>query len=208
MTDYVNNFRDRTLESDSEHSEYAGVMADRRASFFNDVDEAEKEEGGEEIEHPVSSECAAGATSNELEESVAGEAEAEAVGDGPGERDGGDDEEGGDADLWIVPFDGAKAGEHEAADEDESGRGGEAWDGSDERGDEEGEEKQDAGDDGGDAGASSSGDPGGGFDVAGDGTGAGERAEDGRSGVGEEDAIEARDGVVGGDEAGALGHCD
>ena len=44
--------------------------------------------------------CAAG---EELEEGVAGEAEAKAVGDGPGERDGGEGEKGRDADLRIVP---------------------------------------------------------------------------------------------------------
>ena len=71
------------------------------------------------------------AAGEELEESVAGKAEAEAVGDGPGERDGGDGEEGGDADLWVVPLDGAEAGKHEATDEDERGSGGEAGDGSD-----------------------------------------------------------------------------
>src|SRR5712691_3779756 len=146
-------------------------MSIKGALFFDDVNEAKEKETGEEIEHPVSSECAAGAASEQLEKSVAGEAEAEAVGDGPGEWNGGNGKEGGDGDLGVVPFDLAEAGE------------------------------QDAGDDGGDAGASSGGDPGGGFDVAGDGAGAGERAEDGGGGVGEEDAVEAGDGVVGGDEA-------
>jgi len=110
--------------------------------------------------------------------------------------------------LGVVPVDFADAGEHEAADEDERGRGGEAGDGSEERGDEESEEEEDSGDDGGDAGASACGDSGGGFDVAGDGAGAGEGAEDGGGGVGEEDAVEAGDGVVWCDEAGALGYCD
>ena len=64
--------------------------------FADDVDEAEEEERGEEVEHPV---LAAGAAGEELEEGVAGEAEAEAVGDGPGERDGDDGEEGGDGEL-------------------------------------------------------------------------------------------------------------
>ena len=114
---------------------------DQRVLFSDDVDEAEEEESGEEIEHPVSSECSSGAAGKELKQRVTGEAEAEAVGDGPGKWDGGDGEERGDADLRISPLDGAEAGEHEAADEDESGRGGEAGDGSDERGYEEGEEK-------------------------------------------------------------------
>jgi hypothetical protein len=72
---------------------------------FGEVEEAEEEEGGEEVEHPVSAEGVAGATGEELEEGVAGEAEAEAVGDGPGERDGDYGEEGRDGDLGIVPFD-------------------------------------------------------------------------------------------------------
>ena len=172
---------------------------------FGDVDEAEEEESGEEVEHPV---LAAAATGDELEKGVAGEAEAEAVGDGPGEGDGCYGEEGGDGDLWVFPIDLTEAGEHEAADEDEGGRGGEVGNGSDERGDEEREEEEDAGDDGGDAGAASCCDSGGGFDVAGDGAGACEGAEDGGGGVGEEDAVEAGDGVVGGDEAGALGDGD
>src|ERR1700729_1381556 len=133
-----------------------------RALGADDVDEAEEEEGGEEVEHPVFAKV--GAAGEELKERIAGETEAEAIGDGPGERDGGDGEEGGDGDLRVVPFDGAEAGEHEGADEDERGRSGEGGDGSNERGDEEGEEKQDAGDDGGDAGAASGGDSGGGFD--------------------------------------------
>ena len=173
--------------------------------MFGDVDEAEEEEGGEEVEHPV---FAFGATGEELDEGVAGEAEAEAVGDGPGEGDGRDGEEGGDADLGVVPVDFADAGEHETADENERGRGGEGGDGADERRDEEREEEEDAGDDGGDAGASACGYSGGGLDVAGDGAGAEEGAEDGGGGVGEEDAVEAGDGVVGGDEAGALGDGD
>ncbi len=154
------------------------------------------------------SSLAAGAPGEELDEGVAGEAEAEAVGDRPGEWDGGDGEEGGDGELRVFPFDVGEAGGHERADEDERGCGGEAGDGSNERGDEEREKKQDAGDDGGDAGASSGGDSCRGFDVACDGAGAGERAEDGGGGVGEEDAVEAGDGVVGGDEAGALGDGD
>ncbi len=166
------------------------------------VDEAEEEEGGEEVEHPV---FFAGATGEELDEGVAGEAEAEAVGDGPSERDGGDGEEGGDADLGVAPVDFAYAGEHEGSDEDEGRGGGEVGDGSDDGGDEEGEEEEDSGDDGGYAGAASGGYSGGGLDVAGDGGGAEERAEDGRGGVGEEDAVEAGDGVVWGDQAGALG---
>jgi len=109
-----------------------------------------------------------------LEESVAGKAKAEAVGDGPGEWDGGDGEEGGDADLWVVPLDLSEAGEHEAANEDECGCGGEGGDGPDDRGDEEGEKEEDARDDGGDASASACGYSGGRFDVAGDGAGAGE----------------------------------
>lgn len=108
-----------------------------RVLGFDDVDKAKKKKAGEEIEHPVSSECAASAAGDQLEESVAGEAEAEAVGDGPGEWDSGDGEKGRDGDLGVVPFDGAEAGEHEAADEYECGRGGEAGDRSDERGDEE-----------------------------------------------------------------------
>ncbi len=125
--------------------------------FSDKEDETEEEEGGQEVEHPILTASAAG---EELEESVAGETEAEAVGDGPGERDGGDGEEGGDADLWVVPFDLAEAGEHEAADEDECGCGGEGGDGADDWGDEEGEKEEDASDDGGDAGASACGDSG------------------------------------------------
>ncbi len=106
-------------------------MSIKGALFFDDVNEAKEKETGEEIEHPVSSECAAGAASEQLEKSVAGEAEAEAVGDGPGEWNGGNGKEGGDGDLGVVPFDLAEAGEHEAADENESRRGGEAGDGSD-----------------------------------------------------------------------------
>ena len=41
----------------------------------------------------------AGTTAEELESSVAGEAEAQAVGDGPCQRDGGDGQEGGDGDC-------------------------------------------------------------------------------------------------------------
>ena len=143
-----------------------------------------------------------------MNERIAGEPEAEAVGDRPGERNGGDDEEGGDADLGVVPLNRTEAGEHQCADEDQCGCGGKAGDGSDQRSDEEGEEKQNAGDDRGDAGAASGGDPGGGFDVAGNGAGPGERAEDGGGGVGEEDAVKAGDGVIGCDEAGTLGDSD
>src|ERR1700677_3621735 len=168
---------------------------------FGDVDEAEEEESGEEVEHPV---FLFGAAGDELEESVAGEAEAEACGDGPGEGDGCYGEEGGDGDLRVFPIDLTEAGEHEAANEDEGGRGGEVGNGSDERGDEERKEEEDAGDDGGDAGAASCCDSGGGFDVAGDGAGACEGAEDGGGGVGEEDAVEAGDGVIRGDETGSL----
>src|SRR5437763_14754471 len=111
------------------------LKTDRRGGVlgFDDVDETQKKQGGEEIQHPVSSECAAGAAGEQLQKSVAGESEAEAVGDGPGKRDGGDGEEGRDADLGIVPFNLAEAGEHEAADEDERGGGGEAGNGSDQR---------------------------------------------------------------------------
>ena len=87
-----------------------------RILFSDDVEEAEKEEGGEEVEHPVAAKI--GTAGEELEESVAGEAEAEAIGDGPGEWNGGDGEEGGDADLRVAPLNGAEAGEHERADED------------------------------------------------------------------------------------------
>ena len=72
--------------------------------MVGDVEEAEEEEGGEEVEHPVFVACAAG---EELEGGVAGEAEAEAVGDGPGEGDGDDGEEGGDGELGVVPLDAA-----------------------------------------------------------------------------------------------------
>ena len=47
--------------------------------FADEQNEAEEEEGGEEVEHPV---LAAGTAGEELDESVAGEAEAETVGDG------------------------------------------------------------------------------------------------------------------------------
>jgi hypothetical protein len=40
---------------------------------FGDVDEAEEEEGGEEVEHPVFAFCSAG---DELDQGVAGEPEA------------------------------------------------------------------------------------------------------------------------------------
>ena len=143
-----------------------------------------------------------------MQRGVAGKAEAEAVGDGPGERDGGDGEEGRDTDLRVIPLDLAEAREHEASDEDQCGRGGEAGDGSDEWGDEERDEEEQPGDDGGHAGASARGYSGGGLDVAGDGAGSGERADDGGGGVGEEDAIEPGDGVVGGDESGALSDRD
>jgi len=154
-------------------------IRDRRSSrglFADEKDETKKEESSEEIEHPV---LPASAAREKLKESVTGEAEAKTVCDGPSEGDGSDGEEGGDADLRVVPLDFAEASEHEASDEDECRRGGEGGDGSDEWCDEEREEEEDAGDDCGDAGAASSGDSGGGFDVAGDGAGTGERAEDG-----------------------------
>jgi hypothetical protein len=47
---------------------------------LGEVDEAEDEEGGQEVEHPV---FCFGAAGDELDEGVAGEAEAQAVGDGP-----------------------------------------------------------------------------------------------------------------------------
>src|SRR5580704_9349159 len=172
---------------------------------MGDVDETQEEEGCQYIEHPVLAACATG---EQLQRGVAGEAEAEAVSDRPGERDGRDGKEGRDADLGVIPLDLAEAREHEASDEDQCGRGGEAGDGSDEWGDEERDEEEQPGDDGGHAGASACGYSGGGLDVAGDGAGAEERAEDGGGGVGEEDAVEAGDGVVGGDEAGALGDGD
>src|SRR5882757_2558686 len=84
--------------SNTSRQDIAKVGKDQRVLFFYDVDEAKKEEGGEEIEHPVSSKCVAGASGEQLKKSVAGEAEAETVGDGPGERDGRDGEEGGNAD--------------------------------------------------------------------------------------------------------------
>lgn len=49
--------------------------------FANEIDETKKEEGSEEIEHPI---AAASAACEELKESITGEAEAEAVSDGPG----------------------------------------------------------------------------------------------------------------------------
>ena len=173
--------------------------------FANEIDETKKEEGSEEIEHPI---AAAGAACEELKKSITGEAEAEAVSDGPREGDGRDGEEGGDANLRVVPVDFAEAGEHKATDQDESGRGSEGGDCSDEGHDEEREEEKDSSDDGGDTCAASCGDSGGGFDVAGYGAGACEGAENGGGCVGEEDAVEAWDRVVGRDEAGALGDCD
>jgi hypothetical protein len=44
----------------------------QRTLCFDEVDKAEEEEGGEEIEHPISSEGAASAAGEELEEGVAG----------------------------------------------------------------------------------------------------------------------------------------
>ena len=73
-----------------------------RRSSSRDVDEAEEEEGGEEVEHPV---LAAGAAGDEFEGGEADEAEAEAGGDGIGERDGDEGEEGGDGDAGLVPVD-------------------------------------------------------------------------------------------------------
>jgi hypothetical protein len=185
------------------HSEFDGMFL-----VFAEVEEAKEKEGGEEIEHPVLAEGTEGAAGDELEESVAGEAEAEAVSDGPGEGDGGYGEEGGDGELRVFPLDVGEAGGHQRADEDERGGSGEVGDGACERGEEEGEEEENAGDDGGDAGAASRSDSGGGLDVTGDGAGAGEGAEDGGGSVGEEDAVEAGYRVVLVDEAGALGDGD
>jgi hypothetical protein len=50
------------------------------ASVFGEVEETEEEEGAEEVEHPV---FGFGAAGEELDEGVAGKAEAQAVGDGP-----------------------------------------------------------------------------------------------------------------------------
>ena len=102
--------------------------------MLGEVDEAEEEEGGEEVEHPV---LAAGSAGEEFERGVGGEAEAEAVGDGPGEWDGDQGEKGGDGDPGFVPLDAAEAVEHESADQDERGRGGVGGDGADQRGEEE-----------------------------------------------------------------------
>ena len=69
------------------------------------IDETEEKQSCEDVEHPVLAEGVAGTTGEELEESVAGEAEAQTVGDGPGQGDRGDREEGGDGDLRVVPLD-------------------------------------------------------------------------------------------------------
>ena len=141
--------------------------------FADDIDKAEEKQGCEEVEHPVLAKGVAGTTSEELEKSIAGETEAQTIGDGPCKGDGRDRQESGDGVLGVVPLNMGQTRGHEGADEDESGRGGETGDRSYERGDEEREEEEDAGDDGGDAGTASGSDSGGGFDVAGDGAGAG-----------------------------------
>lgn len=56
-----------------------------------------------------------GASGEQLEQSVAGEAEAEAVGDRPAEWDHDEGEEGGDGDMGLGPLNFAEAGEHQCA---------------------------------------------------------------------------------------------
>ena len=138
---------------------------------MGEIEKTQKKEAGEEVEHPV---FAFGATGEELERGVAGKAEAEAVGDGPGEWDGDNGEEGRDGNGRVVPLDGSEAGKHESADEDEGGCGGKVGDGSYEGREEEGAEEEESGHDGGDTGTTSGSDSRRGFDVAGDGAGAGE----------------------------------
>ena len=125
ISEFVYTFCDQSMEKESL---VAGPLHKSRTLFSDDIDEAEEKEGGEEVEHPVSAKGVTGAAGEELQKRVAGEAEAEAVGDGPGKRDSGDGEEGGDGDACFVPVDGRDACNHEGADEDEGGCGGEVGD--------------------------------------------------------------------------------
>lgn len=87
-------------------------------SVLGDVEEAKHEESCQQVEHPVLALKAAG---EELQSGVAGEAEAEAVGDGVSEWDRHQCEEGGDGDGGLVPFDAPDASKHESANDDERG---------------------------------------------------------------------------------------
>src|ERR1700733_2326716 len=81
--------------------------------FRDDIDEAEQKEGSQEIKHPVFSEGMSHTAGKELDERVTGETEAETVGNRPRERNGCDGEEGGNADLRVVPLDACEARSHE-----------------------------------------------------------------------------------------------
>ncbi len=170
-----------------------------------EVDEAQQEEDGEDVEEPVLPAVVAG---GEMEHGPGNDAEAEAIGDGVSERDEDERKKCGYGDQRLVPADLGDGGEHHGADENERGRSCRRRNDPDEGRGGNGDEKEQAGNDGGDAGAASGCDACGGFDVAGYGGCAGQGSEDGRCRVGEEDAIEARNGVIGGDEAGALGDGD
>src|SRR6187431_2786122 len=58
----------------------------------------------------------------ELDEAVADEAEADAVGDGVGQGDGQEGEEGGDGVFEVFEIDSADLGDHQDADDDQGGR--------------------------------------------------------------------------------------
>src|ERR1700679_269624 len=81
--------------------------------FPNYVDEPEEEEGGEDVEHPV---FALGAAGEKLDQGVTGQTEAEAVGDGPCQRDGRDGEECWDGELGILPLDMRETRGHQRTD--------------------------------------------------------------------------------------------
>ncbi len=173
-----------------------------RCLAFVEKDESKEKKRGQKIQHPVGT---PGASGEQFDKGVAGEAEAESVGDGPGQGDCRYGQKCRDRDGRFFPLDLAQTGQHQSTDKNQRGRCGEFGYRSHKRCNKQCNGKQQSGNDGGKSGTSACGYTGGGFDIAGDSAGPRQRAEDGSGCVSKEDAIEARDAVIGGDQSGAIG---
>src|ERR1035438_7659502 len=161
-----------------------------KLSGARNVEEAQDEEGGQQVDEPIHlAELAA----QNLQQAVRREAKGQAVGDAEGQRDGHHGEEGRDGHFGIVPANSPHHRPHHAAHDNQRGGGGRRRDGAHHGRDEERQNEEQSGDDGGDAGTPAGRHPGRAFDVADHRRRAGPRAHDGGNGVGKQDAVEARD---------------
>lgn len=183
----------------------------RRRSFafappvlsLGDIEEADEEEDGQQVEQPV---FAIEFSGGELQKCEGKNADSEAIGDGVGERNHDEGKERGDGNHRVGPANFTNGGEHHAADEDERGSSGRSGYSADERREKKGAEKKHSSGDGGDAAAASGSNAGAGFNVAGNRAGAGKRTANGCGCIGEENSAQAWDGVIGFDQSSLL--CD